>query len=143
MLQSPHSTPRTIATSVQILAKSRDGPLKIKHILVVDYHSKFIEVAKLSSTRATHVITNLKSIFLRHRIPVTVMSDNGPAAAFKEFANEYEFEHVTSSPNFPQANGMAERAVKTVKRMLKKNDYRYLAMMVYNLTPLENGYIPS
>ena len=38
---------------------------------------------------------------------------------------------------------MAERAVKTVKQMLEKNDDPYLAMMVYRSTPLENGYSPS
>lgn len=51
-------------------------------------------------------------------------------AAFKEFMNEYEFEHVTSSPKFPQTNGMAELAVKTVKLMLEKNDGPCLTMMV-------------
>ena len=35
---------------------------------------------------------------------------------------------------------MAERAVKTVKQMLEKNDDPYLA---YRSTPLENGYSPS
>ena len=68
---------------------------KNDYLLVVDYYSKFIEVAKLSSTTATHVISHLKSIFARHGIPATVMSDNGPqysAMAFQTFAKEYEFE---------------------------------------------------
>ena len=119
---------------------------KNNYLLVVDYYSKFIEVAKLGSTTATHVITHLKSIFSRHGIPETVLSDNGPqysSAAFRDFAKEYEFEHVTSSPKFPQANGAAERAVKTVKQLLDKNNDPYLAMMVYRSTPLENGYSPS
>lgn len=60
-----------------------------------------------------------------------------------DFTKEYEFEHVTSSPKFPQANGAAERAVKTVKQLLDKNSDPYLAMMVYRSTPLENGYCPS
>ena len=42
-----------------------------------------------------------------------------------------------------QANGLAECAVKTVKQMLEDNDDPYLAMMVYRLTSLENGYSPS
>ena len=98
---------------------------KNDYLLVVDYYSKFIEVAKLSSTTATHVISHLKSIFARHGIPATVMSDNGPqysATAFQTFAKEYEFEHVTSSPKYPQANGMAERAVKQERRSVSSND---------------------
>ena len=74
------------------------------------------------------------------------MSDNGPqytAVSFDHFANEYGFTHVTSSPGYPQSNGAAERAVRTVKAMLVKNDDPYLALLTYRSTPLENGYSPA
>ena len=51
------------------------------------------------------------------------MSDNGTqysCDAFSEFAREYQFRHLTSSPLYPQSNGEAERAVKTIKGLLKK-----------------------
>ena len=51
-----------------------------------------------------------------------VASDNGPqysSAAFQDFSKEYD--HVTSSPKYPQANDEAERAVKTMKQLLEKN----------------------
>jgi len=89
---------------------------------------------------------HLKSIFARHGIPDTVISDNGPqysATVFSNFSKEYGFTHVTSSPRYPQANGEAERAVKTVKELLKKNDDPYLAILAYRSTPLENGYSPA
>ena len=88
------------------------------------------------------VISHLKSIFARHGIPEVVVSDNGPqysSAVFEEFSKEYEFDHVTSSPKYPQANGEAERAVKTIKQLLEKNSDPYLALLVYRSTPLENG----
>lgn len=91
---------------------------KVDYLLVVDYYSRYIEVAKLTSTSASSVTTHLKPIFSCHGIPETVISDNGPqysATAFEEFSKEYGFIHVTSSPKYPQANGAAERAVKTVK----------------------------
>ena len=119
---------------------------KNNFLLVVDYYSHFIEIARLTSTTAASVISHLKSIFSRHGIPETVMSDNGPqysAAAFNSFAKEYGFTHVTSSPRYPQANGTAERAVKTVKQLLEKNEDPYMAMLVYRATPLENGYSPA
>ena len=52
------------------------------------------------------------------------MSNNGPQFSvdlFHQFAEEYGFVHVTSSPGYPQANGEAEWAVRTVKMLLKKN----------------------
>ena len=113
------------------------------YVLVVDYYSRYIELAKLSSTTSYAVIKHLKSFFSCHGIPQIVVSDNGPqytAALFKEFANQY---HTTSSPLFPQANGAAERAVRTIKDLLNKNDDPYLAILAYRSTPLENGYSPA
>ena len=68
------------------------------------------------------VIIQLKSIFARHGIPQEVCSDNGPqfsSSMFKKFSKEYKFSHITSSPRYPASNGKAERAVRTVKTMLK------------------------
>ena len=113
---------------------------------MVDYYSRFIEIAKLILTTAVGVISHLKSIFTCHRIPEVVVSDNGPqysSAVFEEFLKEYEFDHVTSSLKYPQANGEAERAVKTTKQLLEKNRDPYLALLAYRSTPLENGYSPS
>ncbi len=117
-----------------------------KYVLVVDYYSRYIEVAKLSTATASDVITHLRSIFARHGIPQTLMSDNGPqyaAESFGLFASEYGFAHTTSSPKYPQSNGAAERAVKTVKGLLAKNEDPYLALLAYRSTPLENGYSPA
>ena len=50
---------------------------------------------------------------------------------------------TTSSPKFPQSNSEAERAVKTVKALLKKSEDSYLAMLTYQLTPLQNSFSPS
>ena len=38
----------------------------------------------------------------------------------KDFAREYEFEHLTSSPDYPQSNGKVENAIKTAKSLMKK-----------------------
>ena len=105
---------------------------KTDYLLVVDYYSRFIEVAKLTSTTAASVISHLKSIFARHGIPEVLVSDNGPqysSAAFQNFSKEYEFSHVTSSPKYPQANGEAERAVKITRQLLEKYATPYLAML--------------
>ena len=59
----------------------------------------------------------------RHGIPYKMVSDNGPqfsSQEFKVFKDCYEFDHVTSSPTYPQSNGKAENAVKTAQRIMLK-----------------------
>ena len=102
---------------------------KSDYLLVVDYYSRWIEVAKLNSPTAQEVIKHTSSMFARHGIPEIVVSDNGPqfsAELYATFAKDYGFEHITSSPLYPQGNGEAERAVKTIKDYYESRISRYL-----------------
>ena len=106
------------------------------YLLVVDCLSHYIEIACLPK-----VIQQLKTIFARHGIPREVISDNEPQFAswdFSKFAKSYDFVHTTSSPRYPQSNGEAERAVRTIKALLKKADDPLLALLAYRSTPLKN-----
>ena len=51
------------------------------------------------------------------------------------FADWWNFSHVTSSPHYPQSNGAAEQAVKTVKEILRQDD-SFLALSSYHSTPI-------
>ena len=109
------------------------------YLLVVDYFSRYPEVIQLTSTTSKSVISSLKSIFSRHGIPSVLMSDNGPqfdSSDMKEFANTYGFNHITSSPHYPQRNGLVERTVKTIKALLRHTNDPYLALLSYRSTPL-------
>ena len=91
---------------------------KQTYLLTVDYYSRYPEVIKLNSTTSTSVITAMKSVFSRNGIPNTVISDNGPqydSVEMKQFASSYRFNHITSSPYYPQSNGLAKCMVKTIK----------------------------
>lgn len=63
------------------------------------------------------------------------------------FASKYEFKHVTSSPGFSQSNGLAEKGVHVVKRLVKKTNHAnedfYLGLLNYRSSPLEGGKSPS
>ena len=106
---------------------------------MVDYFSRYPEVVQLRSTTSGAVISHLKSVFARHGIPEVVRSDNGPQYAskeFSEFAQSYGFQHITSSPKYPQSNGQAERMVQTVKQLLRDSEDPYLAILSYRATPM-------
>ena len=112
---------------------------KQTYILFVDYYSRYPEVIKLNSTTSTSVINAMKSVFSRHGIPRTVISDNGPqydSVEMKQFASTYGFNHVTSSPYYPQSNGLAERMVKTIKSLIAETSAISLALLSYRATPL-------
>ena len=95
------------------------------YIAVVDYNSKYIEVAHIKDESARSVIDNIKKIFSRHGIPKEVYSDNGPqftSHEFKEFTTTWDFIHRTSSPEYSKSNGLVERHIQTIKRTLKKSN---------------------
>lgn len=117
---------------------------KTEYIIIVDDYSNVFEIRALSDTRASSVITSLKSQFSRHGIPNIVRSDNGPQFSlsdFKTFSKEWDFEHITSSPHYARSNGKIEKAVNTAKRILKKATFDhkdpYLALFDWRNTPTE------
>ena len=57
------------------------------------------------------------------------------------FAKDFQFEHIKTSPGYPQSNGKAENRVKTAKSILKKAaDFGYdphLSLLDFRETPSE------
>ena len=112
------------------------------NLLVVDYFSKYPEVARLSSTNSEAVILTMKDMFARHGIPERLIADNMPfnSVKFKDFASKGEFEVVTSSPHYPKSNGLVERNVQTVKQLLRKADESrhdaFLALLEFRNSPI-------
>ena len=90
------------------------------YLLVVDYTSRFPVVCKFSSMTAKHVESHFKLIFSEYGSPDNLVSDNGPCYAAEVFTNlmeEYSMNHITSSPHYPQSNGLAEKFVQIVKNL--------------------------
>ncbi|XP_022802534.1 uncharacterized protein K02A2.6-like [Stylophora pistillata] len=114
------------------------------YLVTTDYYSNFFEVDKLVSETSKEVFEKSKPRMARHGIPDKLVSDNGPqfsSQEFKTFKDLYEFDHVTSSPTYPQSNGKAENAVKTAQRiMLKASEAGtdpYLGFLDFPNTPTE------
>ena len=81
------------------------------YIVVVDYTSCWIDFRELPNTLSSTIIDTISSVFAAEGIPKVVISDNRPqylSGEFKEFAKEWGFTHITSSPKHPIGNGEAE-----------------------------------
>lgn len=120
------------------------------YLIVVDYYSRFFEMEKLHSTTSSAVIHKLKAIFARHGVPERIISDNGPQYSshdFKDFAIQWDFTHGTSSPHYPQSNGLAEKTVQTAKAILNKAHAEkkdpYLSLLEHRNTPVDGFQSPS
>ena len=88
------------------------------YILIVDYTSRFPVVYKLSSMTGQHVANQCKLIFSEYGWPETLISDNiscYTSEAFTSLMQNYSMNHITSSPNYLQSNGLTEKIVQIVK----------------------------
>ena len=107
-------------------------------LLVVNYTSRFRIVRDIKSMSAQHIAEHFRLIFSDYGWPDTLVSDNGPCYVAKAFTNlmkEYTVNHITSSPHYPQSNGLAEKFVQIVKNLLYKakdeGTDSYKCLMIY------------
>ena len=119
-----------------------------KYLVVCDYCSKFPILRRLSGESTKVRVKHLKQIS-EHGIPGILYSDNGPCYSSEEFRQSslgYGFQHVTSSPHFPQNNEFAESLVCTAKATLKKCTLGKcdpdLAFLLLHSTPVSTS-LPS
>ena len=101
---------------------------------------------KINGQCTSQAVVNLtKQLFGEHGVPTKVISDNGrhyDSESYRKFAQEWEFQHITSSPHYPQSNGFIERTIQTIKNTLKKcsesNADKDLALLCLRTTPISS-----
>ena len=71
------------------------------YLLIVDYYSTYVQIAKLDTAASSDVINHLKSILARHGIPEAVVSDNGPQYAAQEFVKFTGIHACYQQPSVP------------------------------------------
>ena len=115
------------------------------YLLIVDYTSRYPVVCKLTSMTGQHVASHFKLICSEYGWPETLVSDNGPcytSGSFTTLMKDYNVNHITSSPHYPQSNGLAEKYVLIVKNLFykaKEEGKDLYKCLMYHNTPLSNS----
>ena len=117
-----------------------------EYLVVVDYYSKYPFVFKLSSTESYSIVEKLKNLFSEQLqgILAILRTGNGPqfvSHKFQRFAEEFGFQHTTSSPYHPHGNCFIESQVKIVKqalsKALKNGQDPAMALLCLRATPID------
>ena len=105
-----------------------------------------MEVHTLATSTSIFTIEHLRKTFSTHGIPDTILSNNGSCFTSDElehFCKMNDIKHITPSPYHPSSNGLAERAVQTVKEWIKRSENgtleTHLARFYY--TTINNQHI--
>ena len=91
-----------------------------QYLILVDDWPDIIPMGH--NTTAPQLTSALRASFCRSGVPDTFWSDQGPqftSKTFQDFAKQWGFEHITSSPTYPQSNGKAAAAVKSMKNLIR------------------------
>ncbi len=101
---------------------------------VLDDYSRYIITWKLCSTMATEdvketldeaiAITGVDQVKVRHR--PRLLSDNGPAyvsGELRDYLKDREMDHTRGRPYHPQTQGKIERYHRTMKNVVKLENY--------------------
>jgi transposase InsO family protein/transposase-like protein len=98
---------------------------------VLDDYSRYIISWELCSTMKAVDVKNTLNMALNHpnvsvEFPPKLLSDNGSCYISEElglFLDEYHMQHVRGRPNHPQTQGKIERYHRTMKNVIKLENY--------------------
>eukprot|EP00877_Chromochloris_zofingiensis_P006429 jgi/Chrzof1/2039/UNPLg00695.t1 len=105
------------------------GPFELSELgnlyimVAIEHYSKHIELVPLPSKKAKHTAAAFAHAVLgRFGSCAEVLTDQGSEwqGEFAQLLQTAMIDHRQTSPAHPQADGLAERAVQTVKRSLRK-----------------------
>lgn len=128
-----------------------------QYLIYADRYTGWIEVSKVPNTSFGSLQKCLNTWFRTFGVPEEISSDGGPpfnSTDYRNFLNRWGIKSRLSSAHYPQSNGRAEVAVKTMKRALDGNvnqstgdidsDNAMRAIMTHRNTPSQDtGISPS
>ena len=96
------------------------------YLITVDQYSGYPNIHALGKTCKTKQVIDATAHFVSlFSIPETIYSDGGPQfleeGEFDKWCQEWGIKLVRSSPYMPRSNGVAEAAVKEMKKLIRAN----------------------
>jgi len=91
-------------------------------LVIIDDHSRFPIVQTIKSTSFKYVKSKLDDILSTFGIPDVIRTDNGPpfnGKEFADFASSLGFKHQKITPLWREANGEAERFMRTIGKVVR------------------------
>ena len=100
------------------------GPFMGKmFLIIVDAHSKWIDVHPTSSSTSEITIEKLRITYANLGLPHQIVTDNGScftSTEFQNFTTANVIKHIFTAPYHASSNGLAERAVQSFKPSMRK-----------------------
>ena len=122
-------------------------------LLMIDAHSKWLEIHVTNSATATVTTELLRKSFASLGLPEVIISDNAATFTSEEmgvFMKKNGIKHIRSPPYHPASNGLVERAMQTFKEGMKRlksgtlNTRLSRFLLRYRITPHSStGLSPS
>jgi transposase InsO family protein len=94
-----------------------------QYLAMTDRYSGWLDIFYMKDANSNTLIRKLTDYFVDKGCPVKFFTDGGrqfTAELTQSFFKDWGVSHRLSSPTYPQSNGLAESAVKTLKSLLKK-----------------------
>jgi hypothetical protein len=91
-------------------------------LILTDQFSAFPHICECGKHATTKQVTDFITLFIStFSAPVVIYSDRGPQFRdkFDDFCKKWSIKHIKSSPHYPQSNGVAESAVKEMKKIIR------------------------
>ncbi len=101
------------------LCKTKGGYERI--MVIVDHFSKYIDLYAIKTLEAIEAARCLLKSIWKHGIPDQIISDQGTnfqSKVVKELCNLLDIQQAKTTAYHPQADGLSERAIRTIKPML-------------------------
>ena len=93
------------------------------YLIIIDCYSDWPTIAPMGTdVTSLNVVSAFRALFSQTAVPDVLWSDGGPqftAKCFQTFADRWGFVHRRSTPHYPQSNGKAESAVKSMKKIIR------------------------